>query len=156
MKIIAMVLALALTTAATPADTRQQHGPAHRTHATGTWSSSMIAAAPDIFGIPNWSSGFDNQSVRQVVRVSKGGAAVRIRVSNVFGTTPLRLTGATVAQVAIVPMQDPLALGSEARMNVPGVAEGNWDWRLPGGALTGEVAAGLRDLAELFGRLPTV
>jgi lysophospholipase L1-like esterase len=98
MKIVAMVLALALTTAATPADSRQQPDPARWPHATGTWSSSMIAAAPDIFGIPNWSGGFDHQSVRQVVRVSKGGAAVRIRVSNVFGTAPLRLTGATIGR----------------------------------------------------------
>jgi 4-alpha-glucanotransferase len=48
------------------------------------------------------------------------------------------------ARLAIVPLQDVLGLGSEARMNRPGVAEGNWGWRLDAGALTPELAACLR------------
>jgi lysophospholipase L1-like esterase len=58
----------------------------------------MIASMPDFFGERNWSDGFDNQSLRQVVRVSRGGATVRIRVSNVHGTNPLRLTGASIGR----------------------------------------------------------
>jgi lysophospholipase L1-like esterase len=53
---------------------------------------------PDVFG-PNWSvEGFSRQSVRQVVRVSTGGPLLRLRVSNVYGSTPLRLTGATIGK----------------------------------------------------------
>ncbi|MFC4503634.1 MULTISPECIES: SGNH/GDSL hydrolase family protein [Streptomyces] len=50
---------------------------------------------------PNWSQqGFADQSVRQVVRVATGGATLRIRLSNSYGTTPLRLTAATVGRSA--------------------------------------------------------
>jgi lysophospholipase L1-like esterase len=97
MKIASVLLAVTLTAPAAPAhQPSDPHHPAGR--ATGTWASSMIAAAPDIFGTPNWSGGFDNQSVRQVVRVSQGGSGVRIRVSNVYGASPLRLTGATIGR----------------------------------------------------------
>jgi lysophospholipase L1-like esterase len=63
------------------------------------WSTSVQQAVPpDIFG-PNWSmEGFSSQSVRQVVRVSTGGPLLRIRVSNVYGSAPLRLTGATIGK----------------------------------------------------------
>ena len=37
---------------------------------------------------------------------------------------------ASPARMAVLPVQDVLALGSEARMNTPGVASGNWGWRL--------------------------
>lgn len=58
----------------------------------------------------------------------------------------------SVARTAIVPMQDVLDLGSEARFNTPGVAQGNWAWRLT--ALPGdEDALRLRRLTELSGRL---
>jgi 4-alpha-glucanotransferase len=57
--------------------------------------------------------------------------------------------------VAIVQLQDVLGLGGEARMNVPGlVDERNWSWRLEPGALTGELAARLRDATVEAGRLP--
>jgi len=42
---------------------------------------------------PNWSDGFANQTVRQVIRVSRGGSQVRVRLSNLYGTKPLRVTG---------------------------------------------------------------
>jgi 4-alpha-glucanotransferase len=60
----------------------------------------------------------------------------------------------SVADVAIVPLQYVLGLGSEARMNMPSRADGNWRWRYEAGALTGESAARLRDLTTLFGRVP--
>ncbi|MBT2505599.1 SGNH/GDSL hydrolase family protein [Streptomyces sp. ISL-98] len=63
----------------------------------GGWATSPQApTAP--FG-PNWSQqGFDNHTVRQVVRVSTGGTKARIELSNRYGSTPLRITGATVAR----------------------------------------------------------
>ncbi|MEV8309631.1 SGNH/GDSL hydrolase family protein [Streptomyces flavidovirens] len=61
------------------------------------WAASPQApTAP--FG-PNWSEqGFANHTVRQVVRVSTGGTKARIELSNRYGSTPLRITGATVAR----------------------------------------------------------
>lgn len=54
----------------------------------------------------------------------------------------------------ILPVQDVLALGSGARMNVPGTVEGNWTWRLPAGAFGREHQQRLRELAATHGRLP--
>jgi 4-alpha-glucanotransferase len=59
----------------------------------------------------------------------------------------------SVAELAVVPLQDVLGLGSEARMNTPGEAAGNWRWRARADQLRGHEAAQLRRLVELSGRL---
>ncbi len=58
-----------------------------------------------------------------------------------------------MAHTAIVPVQDLLGLGNEARMNLPGVTDGNWSWRLAPGALDAGLAARLRELAATYDRL---
>lgn len=60
---------------------------------------------------------------------------------------------ASPADRALIPAQDLLGLGSEARMNVPGTPEGNWGWRLADGALTHVLAQKLRDMTLRHGRL---
>nr|CTQ98847.1 secreted protein [Kibdelosporangium sp. MJ126-NF4] len=66
----------------------------------GAWAASMVPAVGGY--VPNWSQeGFTNQTVRQVVRVSAGGSAARIRLSNLFGTSPLKITGATVSRSGV-------------------------------------------------------
>ena len=65
----------------------------------------------------------------------------------------IRAIMGSVANVAIVPVQDLLGLGSNARMNQPGTATGNWSFRLEPGALTPAVADRLRDLSETYGRV---
>jgi 4-alpha-glucanotransferase len=52
------------------------------------------------------------------------------------------------AALALVPAQDVLGLGSDARMNRPGYADGNWSWRLERGQLTPALAARLREATE--------
>jgi 4-alpha-glucanotransferase len=52
----------------------------------------------------------------------------------------IRASLASVGKLAILPMQDVLGLGSEARLNTPGTSTGNWTWRLPEGALTPDLA----------------
>ena len=64
----------------------------------------------------------------------------------------IRAAYSSVAETAIVPVQDILDLGTEARMNRPGAETNNWSWRLLPGALTHEHAAHLRRLAEITGR----
>jgi 4-alpha-glucanotransferase len=66
----------------------------------------------------------------------------------------IRAVLASVADLAVVPLQDVLGLGSEARMNLPGRPGGNWRWRFPEGALTPELRQRLRDLTGLYGRTP--
>jgi 4-alpha-glucanotransferase len=65
----------------------------------------------------------------------------------------IRALLASVADTAIVPMQDVLGLGNEARMNLPGRAGGNWRWRLVESELGEDVSRRLRELAELYGRV---
>jgi 4-alpha-glucanotransferase len=64
----------------------------------------------------------------------------------------IRAVLGSVANTAIVPLQDVLGLGTEARMNLPNSTEGNWSWRVKPGALTSEIAQRLRELTELYGR----
>ncbi len=64
----------------------------------------------------------------------------------------IRMACASAARMAIVPMQDVLRLGSEARMNVPGVAGGNWSWRFQWSQVHHDHGAFLRECAELYGR----
>jgi len=66
----------------------------------------------------------------------------------------IRLAFASPARVAMVQAQDVLGLGSEARMNVPARAAGNWRWQLAPGALNKRLAARLRAVTEEAGRLP--
>ena len=60
----------------------------------------------------------------------------------------------SVAQVAVVPLQDVLNLETEARMNLPGTSGGNWQWRLRAGQLDRSIVERLRDATLLFGRDP--
>jgi 4-alpha-glucanotransferase len=64
----------------------------------------------------------------------------------------IRAVLASVADTAIVPLQDLLGLGNEARMNLPNSTSGNWAWRYRPEALTDEVARRLKKLTEVYGR----
>ena len=59
----------------------------------------------------------------------------------------------SVAELAVVPLQDVLGLGGEARMNVPARPSGNWRWRFTAGALTPEIRGRLREMTETYGRV---
>jgi len=59
---------------------------------------------------------------------------------------------ASVAGLAIIPMQDLLCLGSEHRMNTPGSSSGNWHWRFDWKQVTPELAGQLHDLVARYGR----
>jgi 4-alpha-glucanotransferase len=64
----------------------------------------------------------------------------------------LRLAWESVAALAIAPLQDLLNLGNEARMNVPGRADGNWRWRCTEEMLSARAFEWLRDLTNTSGR----
>jgi 4-alpha-glucanotransferase len=64
----------------------------------------------------------------------------------------MRLAWASVADYALAPLQDALNLGSEARMNLPGRASGNWGWRYTAEQLTGAALDRLGEMTELYGR----
>jgi len=64
----------------------------------------------------------------------------------------IRTILASVAELAIIPLQDVLGLGSEARMNLPGTLSGNWKWRYRASALTPEIKSRLKQLSSLYDR----
>ncbi len=66
----------------------------------------------------------------------------------------IRLALSSIANQAIIPLQDVLGLGNEARMNFPSIAEGNWEWRYQEGALREELGDRLKVLTRLNGRAP--
>ena len=67
----------------------------------------------------------------------------------------IRAVLSSVADTAIVPMQDLLGLGTEARMNLPNSIQGNWSWRLKHDALTEAHGERLRDMTGTYGRIRT-
>jgi len=71
----------------------------------------------------------------------------------------IRSAYASVARLAIISLPDLLSLGSEARLNTPGVGQGNWTWRYRSdqlARLSAQSAPYLRELGDLHGRLPAV
>lgn len=65
----------------------------------------------------------------------------------------IRAALASVCDTAILPMQDWLGLGAEARMNTPSRLDGNWQWRMAPDALSGVLARRIRALTERYGRV---
>ena len=66
----------------------------------------------------------------------------------------IRAAWASVADIAVAPLQDILGLGNDARMNLPASLSGNWQWRFKNGDLSDEVADRLRELTRIYGRIP--
>ncbi|MEU5774581.1 SGNH/GDSL hydrolase family protein [Streptomyces venezuelae] len=100
----AAALALALTaglavTGAQASPWEQDERGARGTSWTAAWASAP--QRPSTGFKPNWSeAGFDDQTLRQVVRVTEGGDRARIRLSNAYGSSPLRIESATIARTA--------------------------------------------------------
>jgi 4-alpha-glucanotransferase len=68
--------------------------------------------------------------------------------------TMIRLAWSSVADTAMTTLQDVLSLGSESRLNTPGIAGGNWAWRVRETELVPERFDQLRELTEVYGRAP--
>jgi len=64
----------------------------------------------------------------------------------------IRAAFASVADIAIIALQDLLGLDSSARMNLPASEEGNWGWRLKHGSLTAKLSNKLKEITEIYGR----
>ena len=102
----------------------------------------------------------DNMTTRQWFDTADADAVAYAREymclneaeGDVWGT--IRTAMATVSDMAIVPMQDYLDLGAQARMNFPGtLTDANWTWRAEAGFMTDELSERIRRLTRLYGRL---
>ena len=65
----------------------------------------------------------------------------------------IRLAMMSVAHTAVIPMQDILGLGAEARMNDPSKPDGNWRWRLGENLVDSKLADRLREMTRIYGRI---
>jgi 4-alpha-glucanotransferase len=106
-----------------------------------------------------WNSTGVNDSTRRPEEVQKEREFV-LKYLGVNGNEIhwafIRAVLASVANLAIVPLQDVLGLGSDARMNLPARPSGNWQWRYTSGMLTDAMQERLRELTILYGRAPEV
>jgi 4-alpha-glucanotransferase len=114
---------------------------------TGTHDNDTVAGW--------WSSTGATDSIRTAEDAAKEHAYARSYLG--FTDEPIhwvliRAILASVANTAMVPLQDVLGLSSPARMNLPGTPSGNWRWRCPPGVLTPELAARLRELNSMYDR----
>jgi 4-alpha-glucanotransferase len=66
----------------------------------------------------------------------------------------IRLALSSVSNQAVIPLQDILGLGADARMNTPGLSENNWEWRFEESMLTSVIREQLATLTALYGRAP--
>ena len=115
---------------------------------TYTQNSVVYTGTHDNMTMRQWFDTSDEESVRY--------AAAYMNLSEqegyVWGT--VRTAFASVSDICIVPMQDILDLGAEARMNFPGtLSDANWTWRLKDGVLTKVLAEKLLALTTLYDRL---
>jgi 4-alpha-glucanotransferase len=116
-----------------------------------------------------WYASLDAETARRVDFYLGLGAGARLAsgrgpgadaplssgVGSDSGAMPAALVRAALASVgalAVIPVQDILALGSGARFNTPATTRGNWLWRLPAGALTPQLAAHYLHLNRVYGR----
>ena len=65
----------------------------------------------------------------------------------------IRAAFASVADTAVIPMQDYLELDNAGRINTPSTLGGNWEWRMLPGAATPRLAQRIRELAAIYGRI---
>ena len=64
----------------------------------------------------------------------------------------IRMAYASVSDTCIIPIQDFLELGDEARLNTPSTLGKNWTWRIDASALTDELATRIRELVRIYKR----
>jgi len=94
-----------------------------------------------------WASGATEYERQQAI-------AYLGRSDDGFNWGMIRVASNSVASLCVVPLQDVLGLGSDARMNVPSHPEGNWRWRFKAELLRPELAQKLATVAEVSDRLP--
>lgn len=102
-----------------------------------------------------WTSSGVGESVRTPEDIRKEREFTRAYLG--FEDQPInwvfiRAVLSSIADVAVIPLQDVLGLGSEARMNLPGTVSGNWKWRYKPGALNKAISERLRTMTRLYDR----
>lgn len=134
---------------------KDPQGPSFRPHNYGRELAAYTGTHDNDTTVGWWNSSGASDSTRTPEDVAKERAFARSYLS--FKDEPIQWIMiqtilSSIADLAIIPLQDVLGLGSEARMNLPGTAKGNWRWRFKPGALTSELATRLREMVGLYDR----
>lgn len=130
-------------------------GPSFRPHNYSRELAAYTGTHDNDTTVGWWNSSGANDSTRSADDVAKERAFARAYMN--FSDEPIhwvliRGIEASIANLAIVQLQDVLGLGSEARMNLPGTSSGNWRWRFQAGALSPDLAGRLREFVKLYDR----
>jgi 4-alpha-glucanotransferase len=136
---------------------KDPQGPSFRPHNYSRELATYTGTHDNDTTVGWWNSSGASDSTRTPADVSEERAFARAYLN--FTDEPIqwvmiRAVLASIADLAIIPLQDLLGLGSEARMNLPGTSKGNWRWRYSSGALTAELANRLHELVLLYDRYP--
>jgi 4-alpha-glucanotransferase len=134
---------------------KDPQGPTFRPH---NYTRSLVAytGTHDNDTVQGWwqSAGGDSTRTAQDVEKEKRFACEYLATGGEqIHWDLIRAIESSVADTVIVPVQDLLGLGSEARMNMPSTLGGNWVWRLQPERLTSDIAQRLHRMAECYGRL---
>jgi 4-alpha-glucanotransferase len=134
---------------------KDPQGPSFRPHNYSRQLATYTGTHDNDTTVGWWNSSGANDSTRTPADVAEERAFARAYLN--FTDEPvewvlIRGVLASIADLAIIPLQDVLGLGSEARMNLPGTSSGNWRWRCRPGALTAQLADRLRQLVRLYDR----
>jgi len=131
-------------------------GPSFRPHSYSRDLAAYTGGHDNDTTIGWWNSSGAGDSTRSPEDVRKehdfARAYLNFQDDSEINWVMIRAVLASVANVAVVPMQDVLGLGTEARMNLPGTVSENWKWRYRPGALTADLSTRLRTLVSLYDR----
>ncbi len=130
-------------------------GPSFRPHNYSRQLAAYTGTHDNDTVVGWWNSSGASDSIRTPEDVAKEHAFARAYLN--FDDEPInwvliRGVLASVADLAIIPLQDVLGLGSEARMNLPATSSGNWRWRFEKSELTPEHILRLREMVALYDR----
>jgi 4-alpha-glucanotransferase len=130
-------------------------GPSFRPHNYGRELVAYTGGHDNDTTVGWWTSSGAKDSIRTPEDVRKEHAFAHTYLG--FHEAPvnwvfIRAVLASVADTAVIPLQDALGLGSEARMNLPGTLSGNWRWRFKPGALTAQVSECLQAMNSMYDR----
>jgi 4-alpha-glucanotransferase len=134
---------------------KDPQGPSFRPHNYGRDLVAYTGTHDNDTVVGWWSSKGATDSIRTPDDVVKEHAFARAYLGlgdEAIHWAMIRAILASVANTAMIPLQDVLGLGSQTRMNLPGTPSGNWRWRCPPNVLTAELAGRLRELNSMYDR----
>ena len=134
---------------------KDPQGPSFRPHNYSRELAAYTGTHDNDTTVGWWNSSGASDSTRTIEDVAEEQAFARTYLNlrdEPIQWVMIRTIMASIADLAIVPLQDVLGLGSEARMNLPGTSKGNWRWRCRPDALTPELARKMRELVLLYDR----